>query len=161
MMSARVHGQHLGVDSSLSVQRRLVGTWTLQSTEEVLRDGSKRPYPDLGVGAKGSLLYGADGHMCVMLTQASRPKWTHDEETATDQEKVAAGSGFSSYCGTYKVDEKRREIVHLPELSFVPNYVGTEQRRPYRLDGNHLIFSGRESGGKVLRWTIVWEKAVP
>jgi hypothetical protein len=50
---------------------------------------------------------------------------------------------------------------HYPELAWTPNYVGTKQARPYRLEGNRLIFSGKASQDDdkdVEQWTIVWEK---
>jgi lipocalin-like protein len=141
-----------------SIERVLVGTWRLVSTEERLRDGSTRPYPDLGANARGNLIYAEDGHMCVALMNPTRPNWRNDEEHATDTEKISAASGFSSYCGTYKVDEKNQSILHSPEVSFFPNFVGTVQKRPYRLEGKRMIFSGVETTGAVERWTIVWEK---
>jgi len=36
--------------------------------------------------------------------------------------------------------------------------VGTEQQRPYRIDGGHLIFSCTKRECDVERWTLVWEK---
>src|SRR5262245_1289944 len=137
--------------------RHLVGTWKLVSTEEKLRDGKTRPFPNLGSNASGFLIYTGDGHMCAALMAPSRQNW-RDPEYATDAEKIAAGSGFVSYCGTYKIDEKNRIITHYPEVSFVPNFVGTAQKRPYRLEDERLIFSDTAPEGEVERWTIVWEK---
>jgi hypothetical protein len=41
--------------------------------------------------------------------------------------------------------------------------VGTKQRRPYRFEGDRLIFSDKqapeEDDHTVDRWTIVWEKS--
>jgi hypothetical protein len=141
-----------------SVQRLLVGSWKLVSTEEKLRDGRTRPYPDLGPGARGYLMYSADGHMCAMLMNPARPRWAHEEEYPTDAERIAAGSGFSGYCGTYRVDEKEQVIVHHPEASYYPNIIDTDQKRPYSLSGSRLTFSGSEAAGEVERWTIVWER---
>jgi len=52
-------------------------------------------------------------------------------------------------------------IVHYPEVSFNPNFIGTVQKRPYRLQGNRMTFSDVEQSGEVERWTIVWEKVKP
>jgi Lipocalin-like domain len=141
-----------------SIQDLLVGTWRLVSTEERLRDGRTRPYPDLGPHAIGYLMYTQDGYMCATLMNPARPNWKSDQERATDGEKISAASGFTSYCGKYSVDDKNHVIMHYPEISFYPNYVGSEQKRPYRLEGNRLILSGLETEGEVERWTIVWEK---
>jgi len=142
-----------------SVRERIVGTWTLVSTEEKLRDGTTRPYPDLGPNAVGYLMYTAEGHMCAAMMKPLRESWLG--EYATDREKVSAGSGFSAYCGTYAVDEKNRVITHYPEVSYSPNDLGTAQRRPYKFEGSRLIFSDVESNGEVESWKITWEKAPP
>jgi len=147
--------------SEKSLREALIGTWKLVSTEEKLRDGRTRPYPDLGADASGYLVYAQDGYMCVALMKPSRPNWHSNEENANDSEKISAASGFSSYCGRYEIDEKNQVIVHYPEVSFNPNFIGTVQKRPYRLQGNRMTFSDVEQSGEVERWTIVWEKVKP
>ena len=142
------------MQNSPSIHASLVGTWKLTLTEEKLRDGRTRPYPDLGDKATGFLMYGADGRMCVAMMKPGRPQWKNDQENASDAEKVSAGSGFTSYCGRYEVDERNRVITHFPEVSFYPNFIGTVQKRPYRLQGNRLTFSDVVSSGEVERWTI-------
>jgi Lipocalin-like domain len=97
--------------------------------------------------------------MCVELMNPTRPIWKNDEEHATDAEKVSAASGFTAYCGVYTTDEMNRTIVHSPDVAFLPNYIGTSQKRPYRLEGRRLIFSGAEPTGDIESWSIVWEKA--
>jgi len=143
-------------EQSQPIQKALAGTWRLVSTEEKLRDGRTRPYPDLGSDARGMLIYANDGHMCVVLMKPNRPQWHSDE--ATDAEKISAASGFTSYCGTYKVDEEKHLITHYPEMSLMPNFIGSEQKRPYKLEGKRLILSDTVPTGEVERWTIVWEK---
>lgn len=141
-----------------SAKHDWIGTWRLISTEEKLRDGRTRPYPDLGEKATGYLMYGADGRMWVALMKLGRANWRHDEANGSKDEKIEAASGFSSYCGRYDVDEAKHVVTHYPEVSFYPNFIGTVQPRPYRLEGNRLTFSDKESSGEVERWTIVWEK---
>jgi len=138
--------------------RLFVGTWKLVSTEEKLRDNRTRPYTDLGPNAQGYLIYTEDGHMCATLMKPARPNWQNEIEAGSDAEKISAASGYSSYCGRYKVDEQNRIMLHYPELSLYPNDIGTEQKRPYRFDGNRLIFSDTVADGEVERWTIIWEK---
>ena len=141
-----------------SNQPSFLGTWKLVSTEEKLRDGRTRPYTDMGANAQGYLMYTADGYMCATLMKPGRPNWHGDVEDATDAEKISAASGYTTYCGKYKVDEKNKIMVHYPEVSLYPNFIGTEQKRPYRFEDNRLIFSDTVPEGEVERWTIVWEK---
>lgn len=147
-----------GQAKASSGDERFVGTWRLISTEEKLRDGRTRPYPDLGDKATGFLMYGADGRMCVALMKDGRSSWHHEEAYGSNAEKIESASGFSSYCGKYTIDEANHVVTHYPEVSFYPNNIGTAQKRPYRVEGNRLTFSGQESGGDVERWTIIWEK---
>jgi hypothetical protein len=149
-------GQGQGAQSSL--QKRFIGTWKLISTEEKLHNGKTRPYTDLGANALGYLMYAEDGHMCATLMKPGRPNWHGDIEDANDSEKVSAASGYTSYCGTYKIDEKNHVMLHYPEVSLYPNFIGIEQKRPYHFEGNRLIFSDVVPTAEVERWTIVWEK---
>jgi hypothetical protein len=139
--------------------RQLVGTWSLVKADEVLRDGRRGPYPDLGPDAKGTLIYTADRHMCVMLMRPGRSLWHSEEEEATPAEKISAGSGFSAYCGIYRLDRPRHLVLHMPEVSYVPNLIGSMQARPFELKGNQLTFAGTESSGPVASWRIVWRRA--
>ncbi len=142
----------------LSVRSRLIGTWMLVSTEQRLKDGTTRPYPDLGPDGKGYLLYTADGHMCAALMDPHRPRWKA-EEKATDAEKISAMDGFTAYCGRYEVDEAARVVYHLPDIAWMPNWVGTKQKRPYSFRGELLTFSDKETGDpQVESWAIAWRK---
>jgi Lipocalin-like domain len=141
-----------------SIRSQLVGTWELVSTEVRLRDGSTRSYPDTGPHGKGFLIYTADGHMCAQLMNPERPKWK-DESPPTDDEKVSAFDGFSSYCGEYDVDESRSVVYHSPKTAWKPGWVGTKQRRPFTLRGDLLTFADKianEPG--VESYVIVWRK---
>src|ERR1043166_4512230 len=144
---------------SPNAQVHFVGAWKLVSTEEKLKDGSSRPYQDVGPHGTGYLMYTADGHMCAELTGADRPKWN---APATSAQKIAAMDTFSAYCGRFEVDEVNHVMWHYPDLALDPNFVGTKQRRPYRFEGNRLIFSDKQAADEhdqtVDRWTIVWEK---
>ncbi|HMI51007.1 MAG TPA: lipocalin-like domain-containing protein [Candidatus Saccharimonadales bacterium] len=63
-----------------NVQVQFVGTWKLISTEEKLKDGSSRPYQDVGRRGIGYLIYTTDGHMCAEIdlscVSAARPSAT-------------------------------------------------------------------------------------
>ncbi len=137
---------------------RLVGTWELVSTEDRMTDGSRRPYPDAGPRGKGYLIYTADGHMCAELMNPDRPSWK-DATNPSAVEKVSAFDTFSAYCGRYEVEGSQNVIYHYPEVAWQPSWVGTKQRRPYRLEGDLLTFSDaikNEPG--VTSYVIVWRR---
>ena len=142
-----------------SAHDKLVGTWVLVSARDRMKDGGERFYPDLGAHGKGSLVYTADGHMCAQLMNPDRPKWKEFDKP-TEAEKISAIDGFSAYCGRYEVDEQKGMLVHLPELAWSPNYVGTRQLRPYTLQDGLLTFAGKPlDEPEVESYSITWRRA--
>jgi hypothetical protein len=139
---------------------QFVGTWKLVSTEEQLKDGTTRPYKDVGPRGVGYLMYAADGHMCAVMANPDRPKWGNPPSPSASQ-KLAAIEGLAAYCGRFAVDLESHVIWHYPEFAWDPGFARTKQRRPYRLEGDRLTFSDKqalEEDQTVDRWTIVWEK---
>jgi lipocalin-like protein len=140
------------------IRDRIIGTWELVSTEEVMKDGTTRPFSSFGPRAKGFLMYQRDGYMCAEVMNPDRPK-AADPRQSTPEEKTAAAEGGFAYCGRYEIDGKQKWIVHLPEVATDPGYVGSRQVRPFRFDGGRLILSDIEKNDpSVARWKIVWEK---
>ena len=145
-------------ETESALRGRLVGTWKLVSTEEKLKDGSTRPFPQSGPHGKGFLMYQADGHMCAFIQNPNRSK-SHVPVRAALDEKVADEDGTFAYCGRYEIDVERKRIVHLPEIATAHGYVGSRQVRPYEFEGQRLIFSDIEKkDANVESWKIVWEK---
>jgi hypothetical protein len=138
-------------------RRKIAGTWKLVHEERTLKDGSKAQY--FGPNGKAFLIYSADGHMCVVGMDPDRPKWEHPEKP-TQAEKASAFDGSDGYCGPYEIDTKHNQLVHLPEVSTGPGYVGTRQIRPYRIEGDRMILSGGPVADEpdIVTWKIVWEK---
>lgn len=137
---------------------QFVGTWRLVSSTEVLPDGTKRAYA-FGAHPQGYLIYDATGHMCAQVVNSDRPKWKDPDHPTPDEIKTAF-DGFGGYCGTYTVDEKNTVVVHLPEVPFDPNLVGSPKPRTYKFENGQLIYTGAESldeGGES-HWTMIWEK---
>jgi Lipocalin-like domain len=144
-------------ETESEIRDRLVGTWRLVSTEEVLKDGSSRPM-QYGPRGKGFLMYQRDGFMCADLVNPDRPKWA-DPLHLTADEKAAVADGTFAYCGRYEIDVKLRQIVHLPEVATSPAYVGSRQVRPYSFENGRLVLGDVEKEDpEVARWKIVWEK---
>jgi hypothetical protein len=141
-----------------SVRNRFIGTWKLVAAQETLRDGTVRPYKELGPHGQGYLIYSADGHMCAELMNRDRPRWG---DPPTPDQKVASVDGFVSYCGRFEIDAANHVMVHYPEVAWKPNYVGTKQSRPYTFEGGHLVYSAktsRDGAPEVVQWRIEWEK---
>lgn len=138
---------------------RLIGTWRLVSAGNVLEDGTFEPFPEYGPHPIGYLMYDPTGHMCVSLANPNHPKWANPDKP-TDAEKLESYRVMYAYCGTYEVQEKQHRVIHRPEMASWPHYVGTDQFRPYKLEGNRLILSDRETapGHEPSAYRITWER---
>jgi hypothetical protein len=70
-----------------------------------------------------------------------------DDDKGTDAEVRAAYDGYVAYFGTYRVDEANGVVTHVVEGSLKPSYTGTDQPRPFKLDGDVLVILGRDKDG--------------
>ena len=136
----------------------LVGTWRLVSMEDTMNDGSVRPPERFGAHSIGFLMYTADGHMCASIMNPDRPP-LRDPAKATDAEKVAYYDTFIAYCGNYKLDAENSVVTHYPVVAWTPAYVGSQQERPFRIEGKRLTITVENPLPKVAKRTLVWERA--
>jgi hypothetical protein len=75
-----------------------------------------------------------------------------DDDKGTDAEVRADYDGYVAYFGTYRVDEANSVVTHVVEGSLKPSYTGTDQPRPFKLDGDVLDY---ERGHWFLRLLLV------
>jgi hypothetical protein len=138
----------------------LVGAWRLISWENQAADG-RVTYP-MGTDALGYLTYTGDSRFLVMISRADRPRFAaNDLFGGTMQEQAQAVEGFVAYAGRYSFHGDR--VVHLVELSLLPNWVGSDQQRSVELSGDLLILSASplQLGGKRQVPRLVWERVHP
>ena len=145
--------------NTTSDTNRIIGTWRLISAGNVREDGTFEPFAEYGPHPNGYLMYDTTGHMCVSLANPDHPRWANAEKP-TDAEMLRSYRVMYAYCGTYEIQEKEHRVIHRPEMASWPHYVGTDQFRPYRLEGNHLILSDRETApnGRPSAHRITWER---
>src|SRR5712691_531484 len=74
------------------IRDRIVGTWKMVSAEDIMKDGTTRPYPTYGPNGKGCVMYQRDGYMCAEFMTPYRPKWT-EAVHGTPEEKVSFAEG--------------------------------------------------------------------
>jgi Lipocalin-like domain len=138
----------------------LVGTWRLVSCESRTTGGEVR-YP-LGRSPAGRLSYDAGGQMSAQLMDPGRPKFgSGDLARGSDAEVRAAAAGYIAYYGRYTLDPSRGVVVHHVEGALFPNWVGGDQARSYRLDGDRLTITTPpiRIGGEDSTTVLVWERA--
>ncbi len=131
---------------------QLVGTWKVVRYENYDPQGNlTRPY---GEHPAGYFVYDPTGHLSVqiMTTPATKPFASGDDLKGTDAELRANHNNYVAYFGTYRVDEEKHVVTHVVEGSLMPSYTGTDQPRPFRLDGDVLIIEKKyPDGGRYFR----------
>lgn len=82
----------------------LIGTWELVSLSAQLPNGQTiEPW---GHAPPGRIVYDANGYMMALIVGV-----LHDEN-GPDQEASRSDDRFTSYFGTYEIDQTTGEIVH-------------------------------------------------
>lgn len=96
----------------------LIGTWRVVSYESWDQQGQvSTPF---GEAPSGYAVFDATGHAFIQLMGTS------------------PGSAFAAYYGTYTTDHAARAVTIHVEGSNLPSYIGTDQVRPFRVDGDNL-----------------------
>jgi hypothetical protein len=137
----------------------LVGTWRLISAEGRSSDG--KVTLDYGAKPLGRLILDSGGRMSVHLLDSTRRRFASgDFLRPTPQELKEAFDGYFGYFGTYTVEENAGNIIFHVQGAAYPNYIGTDQRRFFALQGNRLTLRTppeRAAGADVV-YVIVWER---
>ena len=101
-------------------------------------DGSERPL--WGEGAGGFLIYTAEGYFSEQLMQPGRQKFASaDLRAGSVEEKAHAAETYVAYAGRYSSGEDW--VTHHPAIHLFPNFVGVDQPRGYRIEGDELTLT--------------------
>jgi hypothetical protein len=133
----------------------LVGTWRVLEFAELNKSGNWRFW--YGKHPRGYFVYDATGHVHIQLmrvpTLSSFPEMNTDAgKMPSPEHALAAYTAYTAYFGTYTVDAARHVVTFHVEGSLAPDYTGTEQPRPFRLEGDRLELGD----GKT--WRVVMER---
>jgi hypothetical protein len=108
---------------------QVVGTWKLVSyVVEVKATGEKMMV--MGDNPSGYVVFNPEGRVFFVLTGDGR------RPGKTDAEKAALLNTLIAYTGTYRVEDGK--WITKVEVAWNPEWVGTEQVRPFVLEGNQL-----------------------
>jgi hypothetical protein len=109
---------------------KVVGTWKLVSYEvEAQATGQRGPI--MGERPTGYATFSPEGRVFFVLTGEGR------QTAKTDQERAALLGTLIAYTGTYSIDGDTWTTN--VEVAWNPEWVGTKQVRPFKLDGERLI----------------------
>jgi hypothetical protein len=135
---------------------KTIGTWRLVSFESESQATGERE-PVLGKSPVGYIIFTPERRMMVIITGEGRnaPK--------NDQDRAALLKSMIAYTGMYRIEGDKR--ITKIDASWNPEWVGTEQGRFFRFDGDrfHIISEWMQSvvkpeRGKV-RTILTWERA--
>jgi len=100
-----------------------------------------------------------DGHVSISLMQ--NPRSTGPESIDPDPDACVPG-WYCSYFGTYTYDRSGPSWTTHVVGGNIPNYLGTDQRRSFKIDGDLLTISETyTSAGKTYHGKRVLRRVAP
>src|SRR5262245_11067201 len=121
--------------SSGGLQDRFVGTWKLVGIEQRNAKGEVIPPAAGAQNRTGYIIYDSAGYVAVSIMPAARKKYVGAQPT--DEEALAAITGYAAYFGTFTIDAKEQAVTHHLEGSLNPG-MGKDQKRFFEISGNRL-----------------------
>jgi hypothetical protein len=117
---------------------QFIGSWTLNSFELRLKSGEARK--PLGEHPVGRILYQRNGQMSAQLMHSEPAAFASgDPLQATLEEASRAWREYTGYWGTFTVDPEAPIVTHHIEGCSFPNWIGQNQIRSFRFEGDRLI----------------------
>src|SRR5580704_18043705 len=105
----------------------ILGTWKLISASSSTSDGERNDAA-FGVGPTGFVTYNPDGRMSVLISHGGRKLLSASAaKPPSAEEQAEAFRTFVAYAGRYTL--RTDDIVHHVEISFIQDWVGTDQVR--------------------------------
>ncbi len=136
---------------------RIVGTWKLVSV--VYEDqATKQRTPIYGEHPKGYQIATPDGCWLALVTAEGR------KVPQTDADRAQALRTMIAYAGRYRIEDGK--VITKVEVAWNEAWVGSEQTRFIRFDGDHDNLLHIESppmphpnlAGKVVRVIVTWQR---
>lgn len=138
----------------------LVGTWRLVSFEDVENGKTIREF---GNKPLGLFIYTADGHVAIQIANPANPRCVAPSKrsgpggkvdpsvpTCSPEQAQSLLEGYVAYWGTYTVDAAAGVVIHHVVSDLSNGYAGTDQRRPFRLEGDRLVIGDGKTWTRVL-----------
>ena len=137
----------------------IVGKWNLVSISTENTDSGEITQP-YGEHPHGHLAYTPGGHMIVTLTAEGRKQIGANRFAGSVEDQAEAYKTMSAYAGTYTLTDTG--VVHHVEVASIESWVGSDQVRFTKLEGDTLIikspplFSPPDGKRRVI--TLVWQR---
>ena len=136
----------------------VVGTWTLVSSiRKVVATGEESS--TYGEHPTGTIMYGSDGRMIVLIIHDKRPKPESIAKT-TDADRIALFKSMLAYSGTYSISGNT--ITHSIDASWNEVWTGTKTVRDVKRESDRLTYTTKpapaSTDGKISIVTLIWRK---
>jgi hypothetical protein len=116
------------------------GRWKLVAAEDLQPDGSVGRYP-WGRHPAGSIVV-QNGACYLQIMSTDVPSFAASTPTG-EQMKAALLSTYIAYSGPCTIDEKEGSVTLKVEGAWRPDYVGTTQKRYFKIENGKLLFGPR------------------
>jgi hypothetical protein len=137
----------------------IIGTWKLVSMTTLDETTGKESHI-WGENPIGFLTYTSGGRMSAVLAAAGRRISSESAGGATVEEQAMLFRDSIAYAGRYTVTEAG--VIHHVEVATDPTWIGKDQLRFARIDGNRLIISSppipNAVSPKPFVFSLVWER---
>jgi len=113
------------------------GRWRLLAAEDIRADGTVARLP-WGKSPVGSIV--VEGGYCYVQIMSSDVPSFAAAKPIGEQMTAALLSTYIAYSGACTVDEKEGSVTLKVDSAWRPSYVGTAQKRFFKIDGNRMVF---------------------
>lgn len=138
----------------MTIAEQILGTsWRLVSFQSEDKNG-ELVYP-LGKEATGVIMFTDNQRMAVQIMATDREKALDQswfDRLNTESEKEMAQLGYHAYSGRFDLNEEEATLTTQVDLSLVASYVGSDQTRSAKIDGDKLYLSNVKHPERKLVW---------
>jgi hypothetical protein len=142
--------------STAALKDRFVGTWRLVATERRDATGALVTPPTSGSQSRiGFIVYDPSGYMAVAIMQPGRPAYAGQQPLPEEARKALGG--YTSYFGTYSVNEVEYSVTHHTQGALNIRMSGTDQKRVFEFSGDRLTLKP-PVGANGIQARLTWER---
>jgi hypothetical protein len=143
------------VQAAPSDRDKFVGAYKLLSYKRRSQDGTEVDV--VGPDPIGRITFDHGGRMSVILMRRDRPRLLSGAEMASAtpeqlRETIHTLNDFTAYMGTFDVDQNANTVTYHVQAIANPASIGTDLKRKYRFEANHLHLTVEGTTPSLLVW---------
>jgi len=144
-------------DARAQDKNALVGTWAVVSSTAT--DSAGKKIDTFGPKHRGTLIFAPNGRYAVMQARGTLPKFAANARTkGSAEENQAVVAGTIAHFGRYTIDDGGKSFTFHIEASTFPNWDGTQQKRPFEIKGDRLIYKVAAPSAGTGAGEVVWKR---